>query len=65
MARVAYLASDVVLSVQPALQTDSVFSKSLKTLKANKTESVSTKGVPEVRMDISYFVISKARSNRG
>lgn len=49
MARVAYLASDVVLSVQPALQTDSLFSKSLKALKANKIQNVLPKGAPEVR----------------
>lgn len=48
VARVAYLTSDVVLSVQPALQTDSLFSKSLKALKANKTQNVLSKGAPEI-----------------
>lgn len=48
VARIAYQASDVVLSVQPSLRTDSLFSKSLKTLKANKTGSVLSRGTPEV-----------------
>ncbi|KAJ5656568.1 Sulfite reductase subunit beta [Penicillium longicatenatum] len=49
VARIAYLASDVVLSVQPSLQTDSLFSKSLKTLKSNKTASLLSRGTPEVQ----------------
>lgn len=48
-ARIAYLTSDVVLSVQPALQTDSLFSKSLKALKASKATGILSKGTPEVR----------------
>lgn len=48
VARVAYLTSDVVLSVQPALQTDTLFSKRLKSLKANKAQNVLSKGTPEV-----------------
>ena len=48
VARVAYLTSDVVLSVQPALQTDSLFSKPLKALKANKASNVFSKGTSEV-----------------
>ncbi|KAJ5328655.1 hypothetical protein N7452_009045 [Penicillium brevicompactum] len=43
VARVAYLTSDVVVSVQPSLQNDSLFSKSLKALKANKTSNLSSK----------------------
>ncbi|KAJ6069203.1 hypothetical protein N7499_011090 [Penicillium canescens] len=43
VARIAYLTSDVVLSVQPSLQNDSLFSKSLKALKANKTSNISSK----------------------
>ena len=62
MARVAYLTSDVVLSVQPALQTDSVFSKSLKALRANKTEAVSSKGVPEVRLNIHDGMVLGVRA---
>ncbi|KAJ5636368.1 Sulfite reductase subunit beta [Penicillium longicatenatum] len=49
VARIAYLASDVVLSVQPSLQTDSLFSKSLKSLKSNKTASLLSRGTPEVQ----------------
>jgi hypothetical protein len=48
VARIAYQASDVVLSVQPSLRTDSLFSKSLKALKANKTASAISRGTPEV-----------------
>ncbi|KAJ5141848.1 Sulfite reductase subunit beta [Penicillium atrosanguineum] len=44
VARIAYQASDVVLSVQPSLRTDSLFSKSLKALKANKTASAVSRG---------------------
>ncbi|GLI81696.1 sulfite reductase [NADPH] subunit beta [Penicillium ochrochloron] len=49
VARIAYLSSDLVLSVQPSLQTDSLFSKSLKTLKANKTASALSRGTPVVQ----------------
>ncbi|KAJ5123217.1 Sulfite reductase subunit beta [Penicillium atrosanguineum] len=49
VARIAYQASDVVLSVQPSLRTDSLFSKSLKALKANKTASAVSRGTPEVQ----------------
>ncbi|KAK4864131.1 hypothetical protein LT330_010161 [Penicillium expansum] len=48
VARIAYLTSDTVLSVQPALQNDSLFSESLKALKANKTSNLSSK-VTEVQ----------------
>ncbi|RAL04696.1 sulfite reductase (NADPH) subunit beta [Aspergillus ibericus CBS 121593] len=48
VARVAYLSSDVVLSVQPSLQADSWFSKTLKTLKANNARSVLPRGVTDV-----------------
>ncbi|GES60193.1 sulfite reductase beta subunit [Aspergillus terreus] len=48
VARVAYLASDVVLSVQPSLQADSYFSQSLKTLKAGNARNILPKGVPDV-----------------
>jgi sulfite reductase (NADPH) hemoprotein beta-component len=47
VARIAYLASDVVLSVQPSLQTDSQFSKALKALKERNAPSISSP--PEVR----------------
>ncbi|KAJ5938978.1 Sulfite reductase subunit beta [Penicillium verhagenii] len=49
VARIAYLASDLVLSVQPSLQTDSLFSKSLKSLKYHKTASLLSRGTPEVQ----------------
>lgn len=49
VARIAYLASDLVLSVQPSLQGDSLFSKSLKTLKSNKTTGALSRGVTEVQ----------------
>ncbi|KAJ5098226.1 Sulfite reductase subunit beta [Penicillium argentinense] len=49
VARIAYLASDLVLSVQPSLQGDSLFSKSLKSLKASKTAGVLSRGTTEVQ----------------
>ncbi|KAL2011138.1 hypothetical protein VTN00DRAFT_3856 [Thermoascus crustaceus] len=49
VARIAYLASDVVLSVQPSLQTDSQFSKHLKGLQASNARGVVSRGTPEVR----------------
>ncbi|KAL3467262.1 hypothetical protein BJX64DRAFT_248280 [Aspergillus heterothallicus] len=48
VARIAYQASDVVLSVQPSLQSDSWFSKTLKNLKSGDARSVLTEAVPEV-----------------
>ncbi|KAI9930306.1 hypothetical protein ASPWEDRAFT_39142 [Aspergillus wentii DTO 134E9] len=48
VARVAYLASDVVLSVQPSLHTDSFFSKSLKSLKSSNARNVLPRGVTDV-----------------
>ncbi|PKY07241.1 sulfite reductase beta subunit [Aspergillus campestris IBT 28561] len=48
VARIAYLSSDVVLSVQPSLQGDSWFSKPLKALKASNTRGILPRGVPEV-----------------
>ncbi|KAL9126654.1 MAG: hypothetical protein Q9217_004330 [Psora testacea] len=43
VARIAYLSSDIVLSVQPALGVDSEFSKSLHALAAKRTAGVITK----------------------
>ncbi|OJJ97064.1 hypothetical protein ASPACDRAFT_80549 [Aspergillus aculeatus ATCC 16872] len=48
VARIAYLTSDVVLSVQPSLQADSLFSKTLKTLKTKNTSSVLPRSTPEI-----------------
>jgi sulfite reductase (NADPH) hemoprotein beta-component len=47
-ARVAYLVSDTILSVQPSLQTDSLFSKPLKALKASNARSILPGSAPEV-----------------
>ncbi|KAF4259212.1 hypothetical protein KXX16_002361 [Aspergillus fumigatus] len=47
-ARVAYLVSDTILSVQPSLQTDSLFSKPLKALKASNARSILPRSAPEV-----------------
>jgi sulfite reductase (NADPH) hemoprotein beta-component len=52
VAAIAYLASDVVVSVQPSLGADSGFSSSLKQLAANKTPGLvakSSDAVPEVQ----------------
>ncbi|OJJ58080.1 hypothetical protein ASPSYDRAFT_46071 [Aspergillus sydowii CBS 593.65] len=48
VARIAYQASEVVLSVQPSLQGDSWFSQTLKNLRATGSRSVIPEGVPEV-----------------
>lgn len=48
VARIAYLVSDLVLSVQPSLQTDSIFSKSLKALRISKTGNLLSGAVSEV-----------------
>ncbi|CAK7239477.1 MAG: Sulfite reductase [NADPH] subunit beta [Sporothrix thermara] len=52
VARIAYLASDVVISVQPSLATDSEFSAHLKSLVQSKTSSIvasSDNGIPEIQ----------------
>lgn len=49
MARIAYVASDVVLSVQPALGVDSEFSAHLHRFAANKAPGLVGKDIPEVR----------------
>ncbi|KAH9810495.1 sulfite reductase [NADPH] subunit beta-like [Teratosphaeria destructans] len=48
VARIAYLASDVVVSVQPSLATDSEFSKFLRQYADNKASSLICQGVPEI-----------------
>ncbi|PGH05114.1 sulfite reductase (NADPH) hemoprotein, beta-component [Polytolypa hystricis UAMH7299] len=49
VARIAYLSSDLILSVQPSLQTDSLFSKQLQSLAADGVRGISSRGIPEVR----------------
>lgn len=52
VARIAYLASDVVISVQPSLTTDSEFSAHLKNLQKAKTQSIVAEtpdAVPEIQ----------------
>ncbi|EFR01863.1 sulfite reductase subunit beta [Nannizzia gypsea CBS 118893] len=49
VARVAYLSSDVVLSVQPTKETDSVFSGTLNSLAQQQVKNVVSDAVPEVR----------------
>ncbi|KAI4255800.1 MAG: hypothetical protein LQ352_002400 [Teloschistes flavicans] len=48
VARIAYLSSDVVLSIQPALASDSDFSKHLHSHAANRSPSLVAKEAPEV-----------------
>ncbi|WEW57391.1 Sulfite reductase [NADPH] subunit beta [Emydomyces testavorans] len=48
-ARIAYLSSDLVLSVQPSLQGASIFSQQLKQLSADNVRGIVANGVPEVR----------------
>ncbi|KAK2794294.1 hypothetical protein FQN52_008652 [Onygenales sp. PD_12] len=49
VARIAYLSSDLVLSVQPSLQTESLFSKPLRALSAENAPGVISRRAPEVR----------------
>lgn len=49
VARIAYLSSDVIVSVQPSLATDSEFSKFLHQYAQNNASSLICKGVPEVQ----------------
>ncbi|KAL4806282.1 hypothetical protein BDV18DRAFT_125201 [Aspergillus unguis] len=48
VARIAYQASEVVLSVQPSLQADSWFTTALKGLKLAGARTIVPEGVPEV-----------------
>lgn len=47
VARIAYLSSDIVLSVQPAIGTDSIFSRQLQSLVSRKKQGFVSKE-PEV-----------------
>ncbi|KAK3670197.1 Sulfite reductase [NADPH] subunit beta [Recurvomyces mirabilis] len=49
VARIAYLSSDVIVSVQPSLSTDSEFSKFLRQYADNKASSLICKDVPEIQ----------------
>ncbi|EFW99296.1 sulfite reductase beta subunit [Grosmannia clavigera kw1407] len=52
VARIAYLASDVVISVQPSLSADSEFSEQLKSLEKKKVPSIiasTADAVPEIQ----------------
>lgn len=48
VARIAYLSSDVVVSVQPSLATDSEFSKHLRSYFGKNVPGIVARGVPEV-----------------
>ena len=48
MARIAYLSSDTVISVQASLQADSQFSKTLNGLRASNTHGIVSKESVEV-----------------
>lgn len=48
VARIAYIASDVVVSVQPSLAVDSEFSKDLRSFAETKATSSVAKGAAEV-----------------
>ncbi|KAM5441519.1 Sulfite reductase [NADPH] subunit beta [Microsporum ferrugineum] len=49
VARVAYLSSDVVLSVQPTLERDSIFSGTLNRLAVEQVKGALSEACPEVR----------------
>ena len=57
MARIAYIASDVVLSVQPALGLDSDFSPHLGAFVANKAPGLVGKETPEVRHQLEEELV--------
>jgi len=48
VARIAYLSSDVIVSVQPSLAIDSEFSKFLKNFAGKNASGVVAQGTPEV-----------------
>ncbi|KAI1914535.1 Sulfite reductase [NADPH] subunit beta [Ophidiomyces ophidiicola] len=48
-ARIAYLSSDLVISVQPSLREDSIFSHQLSQLSADKVRGIVASGLPEIR----------------
>lgn len=64
VARIAYRSSDLVLTVQPTLQTDSIFSKSLSNLSVNRVKGVVSESVPEVRLPPPYQASFRVRSQR-
>ncbi|EMC91738.1 hypothetical protein BAUCODRAFT_302787 [Baudoinia panamericana UAMH 10762] len=49
VARIAYLSSDVIVSVQPSLATDSEFSNFFKQYAENRASGLICKGVPEIQ----------------
>ncbi|MCJ1477640.1 hypothetical protein MMC13_006313 [Lambiella insularis] len=49
VARIAYLSSDIVISVQPSLSKDTEFSRHLQDLVAKKSPSIVARELPEVR----------------
>jgi sulfite reductase (NADPH) hemoprotein beta-component len=48
VARIAHLASDVIVSVVPSLATESEFSETLRSLQKNNAASIVAKGQTEV-----------------
>ena len=59
MARIAYLSSDVIVSVQPAHSIESEFSSHLQRYAGRKDRSLvaaNESGVPEVSIQKSYLV---------
>lgn len=62
VARIAYLSSDIVLSVQPALSVDSIFSRYLKALASKKTPGHVAKE-PEVS-DVDHDRSTMAENRR-
>lgn len=61
MARIAYIASDAVISVQPALGVESEFSRHLHAFAANSAPGLVAKGTPEVCLSFAGGDFSSAR----
>lgn len=60
VARIAYLSSDVIVSVQPAQAIDSQFSSFLHRFAGRGDSSLvaATSGIPEVRQPLSRFSLA-------
>jgi sulfite reductase (NADPH) hemoprotein beta-component len=62
VARIAYLSSDVIVSVQPSLATDSPFSSHLRRYASRKDRGLVAQGgdaVPEVRSWLSNALVGE------
>jgi sulfite reductase (NADPH) hemoprotein beta-component len=59
VARIAHLASDVIVSVVPSLATESEFSETLRALQKDNATSVVAKSQPEVCHSLRWIEDAK------